>query len=851
MFKKDDEKYLVRLIASNQVVLFLGAGFSRDAKNLLGENFPTGMSLGEKIWKFLGYSGPYDKTSLPEMYQAFLSEGIKKERKTNFLNNNLLSGDIPLTFNSLTYPFWYKIYTVNIDDILTKVFRRNKKGIEELIYPHGQYSERDQTLENSQIIYLHGKLPCEPTEVIFSAKQYAKANLAHQPLYGQFVYDYATLPTIFIGTELNEPLFETYIAARENKQGLSELRPKSFLIKPDLSPVKADNLRNNYNVHHIKGYTADFLTWLESIKSELPDRQTILKRTFPNLINLYDYAELSGVSKKSLHEFAKSFNRVPRESNTPKERSGFLMGTSPRWNDIFFELDIPRSITKQVYDIIDAKFNDGSSRDKTMVINITGYAGSGKSTIIKRLGFMLSQHGRTTFLTYCAFVPKIDEIINVLYAIENKVVLLFDNANNYVNQLSELIKRLNYELKYPPIIVLGLRSNYLNKYNENIDPEITDNITLKIPDLDDVEIKNLILKLEEHNLLGVLKGKSQHQRFNEFKHRANRQILIAMKEATNGKSFGEIIQDEYSIFQPLEVKILCTCISLCTQQSYPNSKQDFIGFSKIDHNQALNYLDTVLNGTIMWVGNGRHFMIRHKILADYFIINCATTEILKEAYIRVLSILAPELRKNEAGNSRMLNLFKALINHQTLYRRFKNDINLAREVYDSIANYFNNDAHFWLQYGSLEVEGKGGDLRLAENYLNQAESLYETSRHIQNAKCNLYYNLSHYSQTIDEALLYKEKADVLGQKLILSIGKDEPYIYHIYCGGRYKYISKWITDSKEKKNALLELQKTIDTARIFHPRNERLELASSAIKRAYLNLGVGENLGDPEIPEFN
>jgi DNA polymerase I-like protein with 3'-5' exonuclease and polymerase domains len=115
----------------------------------------------------------------------------------------------------------------------------------------------------------------------------------------------------------------------------------------------------------------------------------------------------------------------------------------------------------------------------------------------------------------------------------------------------------------------------------------------------------------------------------------------------------------------------------------------------------------------------------------------------------------------------------------------------------------------------------------------------------------LYYRLSYASKSFEEAIIYKQQADELGQKLILSIGKDEPYIYHIYCGGRYKFISKWITQVEEKKNALLELQKTINTARIYHPRNERLELASNAIKRAYLNLGIGGELEDPEIPEFN
>jgi energy-coupling factor transporter ATP-binding protein EcfA2 len=849
MFNKDEEKYLTRLIASNQVVLFLGAGFSRDATNLLNEKFPTGQTLGQKLWTFLEVKGDYDKTSLTEMYQAFLTAGVKKDRKLSFLNSNLMSSDIPDIYNEVSFPYWYKIYTVNIDDVLTKVYRRKGKGIEELKFPHDQYSERDQSLETTQIVYLNGKLPCDPDEVIFSTKQYAKANLSHQPLYAQFVYDYAAMPTIFIGTELNEPLFETYIAARENKHGLPELRPKSFLVTPELSPVKAENLRTNYNVHHVKGYTSDFLAWLESIKHVLPDRITILKKTFPNFINIYDYAKLTGVPKKSLNEFAKSFNRVPREFNAPKERSGFLMGTSPRWNDIYFELDIPRSITKHVFNSIELSYS-ASVNSKTKVINLTGYAGSGKSTILKRLGFMLSQNGRTAFLSYSAFVPKNDEIINVLHAIEDRVVLLFDNANNVMTQLPELIKKLNNELKNPPVIVLGIRSNYLNKLDELLDPDFAEIESFKIPDLDDLEIENLIAKLEENNLLGLLNGKTKSQRFYEFKNRANRQILIAMKEATNGKSFEEIMKDEYNVIQPSEAKILCTCISLCTEQSYPNSKQDFIGFSKIDHNQALNFLNTVLHGTIMWIGSGNQFMIRHKILADYFIKNCSSIDILKEAYIRVLSVLAPELRRNNIGNARMFNLFKALTNHQTLYRRFKNDINLAREVYDSIASYFNDDAHFWLQYGSLEVEGKDGDLKLAENYINQAESLFQNSRHIQNAKCNLYYRLAYSSETLEEAIIYKEKADALGHILLLSIGKEEPYIYHIYCGGRYNFISKWIKDKDEKRIALLDLQKIVKTAITFHPRNERLEVAANAIKRAYINLGISENLEDPEIPDF-
>ncbi|HAZ02094.1 MAG TPA: hypothetical protein DCY97_07955 [Marinilabiliales bacterium] len=850
MFSKNDQIYLKRVIANNQVVLFLGSGFARSAKNKIDEFFPTGQLLGEKLWNFLGYKGKYDQTSLPEMYQAFLAAGIKKQLKTDFLENNLLSGSIPDEFINIAYPFWYKIYTLNIDDILTKIYLKEGKGTKELIFPKDEYGERDQSLEKTQIIYLHGKLPCDPESVIFSTQQYAKSQLAHQPLYSQFVYDYATLPTIFVGTDLNEPLFERYIEAREGKYGFRELRPKSFLITPNLSPVKADNLRNHYNVHHIEGNTKDFLEWIGSIKNELPNRNEILKRTFPNLLKLYEFDSSTRTNKRSLDEFAKAFNRVPRDRGKLLERSGFLLGSSPRWNDIYQELDVPRTLTMEIFNLIEKIFDSKLITDRTKVINIVGYAGSGKSTMLKRLGFTLSQNGRSVFLSYSDYIPRVEEIINVLNLIDERVILLFDNAKNVLSQLPNLFKEINLHLKNPPIIILAIRSNYSDKLNYYLDPEVVDISSFNIPNLYDSEIYNLIAKLDQYNLLGVLKGKSDKERFNEFKYRANRQILIALKEATNGKSFGEIIDNEFRGIEPDEAKKICVCIALNTELGYTNSKQDLVGFSKINHNEALNYLETVLQGTIMWVGIGDRFMLRHKILADHIIRNCISLELLKEGYIRVLSILAPELKKI-SGPSKKFNLYKSLINHQVLYHRFRGDIEQAREVYDSITEYFKNDSHFWLQYGSLEVEGKGGDLYLAENYLNQAESLSPDNYYIQNAKCNLFYKFAYHQDNILQAKLYKERADTMAQKLLLSAGKEEPHIYHIYCSGRYNFISHWVKGKEQKKSELKELKKSILTAIKLHPRDKKLDIAFQAINRAYLNLGLAESLEDPEIPNFD
>lgn len=845
MFSDDDKKYLLRLIGKNRVVLFLGAGFSFDAKNKLQEPFPFGKNLAEKIWEFLGYDESYDGTNLQELYQAFVHAGIKKQEKTDFLRNNLLSGDIPDYYNFISQPYWYKIYTLNVDDVLDKIFGRTSRRIDVLKYPKDEYRERDQSLESTQIVYLNGKLPCDPEEIIFSKKQYAKANLTLQPLYAQFVYEYATLPIVFLGTQLDESIFETYIEARESRGQNLEKRPKSFLIAPSISPVRKDNLKNIYNVHFVEGTTSDFLEWINNNSNELPEKIEILRNTFPNLLKVKELDKENAVPSKSILEFSEAFRRVPVDYETSDKKSSFLLGTSPMWKDIFLDNDIPRSITNEIFDKINSLHDE--QNEKFQFISIIGSAGSGKSTLLKRLGLRLAQNGRTTFLTYSEHIPRIDRISHVLNSINDQVVLLFDNANNAIGLLPTIIENFK-SLKKLPIIVLTLRSNYRNKLNSRIDPDLINHSSYQLPNLDDVEITDLIAKLEENNLLGRLKGKTDTERFKEFKYRNKKQILVAMKETTNGRPFNEIIKNEYESIDSLEGKILCLCIALNTEIGFTNTKQDLIGFSKVDHVDALNILENELRGTIIYGSSNESFMLRHRVLADHFLKHCSEIIHVKEAYIRVLSVLAPELRSNHRV-SRKFSLYRALINHRTLYYRFKENIDLAREVYDSISDFFTNDPHFWLQFGSLEIEGKGGNLIIAENYLSQAESLSPKDNYIQTAFCNLYYKMARAEEVFSHAYDYKQKADDLAKNLISRFGGADPHIYHIYCRGTYDFIKKWIKDPKIKKESLEELKKEISSAIGKHPRDTRLQTISNAIMRAYLHLGIdNDDLIDPEIP---
>ena len=316
MFATNDEKYLLGALGSNKCVLFLGAGFSYAAINRRGATIPFGSKLAESIWTLLKYEGPFDGSPLPDMFAALLSSSMKRAEIADFLDSHLLCTEVPDQYDVIAQPYWNRIYTTNVDDLLPIVYRRaTVTRLKCLAYPGDYSQERDQLMSEIQAIYLNGRLPCDPADLTFSFLQYAAATNEHQPLYDQFVTDYSTHPTIFVGTQLNEPLLWSYIQARQSKhKQLAERRPRSFLIDPNIPRPREAALRQ-FNVVPVRAALSEFLDWLRKIAPTLPERIEVLKGTFPGIIELFERGEVSLKAKRNIEQFAQFFESVP---STPK-----------------------------------------------------------------------------------------------------------------------------------------------------------------------------------------------------------------------------------------------------------------------------------------------------------------------------------------------------------------------------------------------------------------------------------------------------------------------------------------------------------------------------------------------------
>lgn len=145
------------------------------------------------------------------------------------------------------------------------------------------------------------------------------------------------------------------------------------------------------------------------------------------------------------------------------------------------------------------------------------------------------------------------------------------------------------------------------------------------------------------------------------------------------------------------------------------------------------------------------------------------------------------------------------------------------------------EAHFWLQYGLLELEY--GNLDYAENYLLQAESLSPNSHYIANSLGHLYLKKAVQAERHGEAVEYRRLgSDILVRQMDED---DSPYPFHIYCSQRLAWVRGRDGDSDWLRNELEHLREIARMGKEKFPRNKMLGRLYDNVQREYLGLAVG------------
>ena len=271
-----------------------------------------------------------------------------------------------------------------------------------------------------------------------------------------------------------------------------------------------------------------------SEESEDPDRLKQLRSIIPSDL-VKEFEENPAAIARLLSSWTYvNQAKFDEESNIHE----FLRGDRPNWALIGKRQYFERDIEEQVYDeLLDYAT---STPKKTRLTVILGSAGYGITTLLMTLATKLVEEKAGPVLMLKPGFNILEGDIEYACSIFSEGVFFFvDNAADYSILLRTIIHRLR-ETKRPAMFVLGER---INEWKQRRD-RLTGN-EFEIEPLSDPEIHRLIDCLRENSELNKLEHLNRELQFSAIKKGYKKELLVALKEATEGKGFDAIIEDEF------------------------------------------------------------------------------------------------------------------------------------------------------------------------------------------------------------------------------------------------------------------------------------------------------------------
>ncbi len=220
------------------------------------------------------------------------------------------------------------------------------------------------------------------------------------------------------------------------------------------------------------------------------------------------------------------------------------------WPDILADLDIGRQQYPEIRDKFEGLFSFAKSTHSVTAMLICGEGGSGKSTCLRRLAFDLCQDINPAECNLLWLLSDSEMSFNELkklYHTTQRPTVVFVDGFRIDSTISALASKQYSEkdrTTFPIVLVFAARANeWANAGGHNLRFEKFREVQLER--LTRLEMQQLLLKLEQYDQLYSLKEMSAGDRLKALESKSDRQLLVAMLEATRGKGFKDIILDEY------------------------------------------------------------------------------------------------------------------------------------------------------------------------------------------------------------------------------------------------------------------------------------------------------------------
>jgi len=709
---------LIEAVKAQRCVLFLGAGASKEARNAKGEVPPDANQLRDILAnKFFGKEMPHrDVMAVAEMAIAISGSSIQvyEEVRKAFI------GFAPGVAHRLVPTFnWRAIATTNYDTIVEDAYKAVESRVQQLV----PFVKDDEPIDDrlrefpNPIPYLklHGCLNhIHDADIppVLSREVYSTYSKNRSRLFLR-LQDMAFEHTfIFVGYRLDD----SHIRDLIYNLGLGQ-RPRWYMITPNAEPEDVD-FWSSKKVGLIKSQFGDFMATLDGAVPPLSRRlsQHIDVADFPIRRFYKTHTRESESTNRSLRDdLTFVYGEMPFE---PQSAEQFYSGYDTGWGAIIDRLDVRRQVEE---DILFKALLEHETPDGPVLIVAKGPAGSGKTIALKRSAFEAATGSNALALWFNADGALRPEVFSELHELTGRPIYLFvDDVALHVDGLLALLKHAR-ALKLPLVVIAAERDADWNIYCGALESEFP-GPELKVRYLSRTEINGLLDLLEKHGCLGLLASETRDERIRQFEAVAERQLLVALHQLTQGRPFEEVLRLEHQRVSPAQARQLYLDIATMHQFSVSaraGTISRISGITFADYQEKFfSPLKGIVRTEIDKYSRDYSYRTRHARVAQLvFRQACPTDDQKADQFARLISGL-------DFGYSSDSRALEQITKGRALVDAFS-EPGPGRRIYEAAIAVAPKQAFLYQQWALFELHHPRGSLEEAERRANEAHGIDE------------------------------------------------------------------------------------------------------------------------------